>query len=493
MFDIFISHSGNDKSSFVEPLVVELNKLGLCIWYDKDNINKGDNIKESIINGINESVIFVAIISNQYYQSNWANLELGILQAQYPNNFLSILFSDVKEFTAQKYPFLLNYSYIEADDSISNIANKLKNIVSQKKQERGLWHIEKTNLKSLSQEMYSYNNFKLEQLAIHLNRIIKNLSTNIIISLNEIMSILEFIFNDVATIENIFISSDVSILDLFCRMDFLGQNLKEHIKYLKRFHQEQTQKIYGNKIVEQESLYLIQFSCYSIIEWYINTYFKKPILKQKKLIPISPEEITYEDIMDSYEIEKLVLPPDLIATPSTVIQWHKHNPLTMIGARDLETGKLIGFFNTLPINDSLYEKIKGGDFDDTTIDIIDIRQYDIPGFYKLYLCSFCIHPAYNTTTAFKIIYTSFIDFLLNLAEEHEIYISEIIADGVTLKGTNLCENIGMHKVITSIHESNVYVASLIPPKYTTLKLNNKVGNKLLAHYQRMYNEYKALF
>ena len=138
MFDIFISHSGNDKTSFVEPLVTELKKLGLCIWYDKYNINKGDNIRESIINGINESVIFVAIISNQYYQSNWANLELGILQANYPNNFLSILFSDVKEFTAEKYPFLLNYSYIEAEYPICNIANILKNIVFEKKQERGL-------------------------------------------------------------------------------------------------------------------------------------------------------------------------------------------------------------------------------------------------------------------------------------------------------------------------------------------------------------------
>lgn len=374
-----------------------------------------------------------------------------------------------------------------------DIALRLKKLVNEKKQERGLWHIEKTDLKSLVREMYSYNNFKLEQIAIRTSCIIKKLNSELLSALNEIKMVLDIILYDVASFENIIISQEVSAIDFFLNMDFLSQNLKEHIKYLQLMYQEQIQHIQDSPKLTQENLYLTQFSLYSIIEWYMFTYFKKPTFKFKKLVPVAPEDFTREDIEESYKIEKLVLPQNLIAAPETDLQWYEYNQLTMIGARDSETQKLVGFFNTLPISDNLFEQIKKGSFDDTAISIDDIRQYDMPGFYKLYLCSFCINPAYNSTAAFKIIYTGFIDFLLDLATELEIFISDIIADGVTQKGENLCQSIGMTKVTTSDHKSNVYSASLIPPTLSSLKLNNKVGHKLITYYQRMYNEYKEIF
>ena len=68
-------------------------------------------------------------------------------------------------------------------------------------------------------------------------------------------------------------------------------------------------------------MYLLQFSIYSVVEWYMTTYFKKPILQSKKIIPVRPEEFTENDILESYEIEKLVLPAELIASPSTDKEW----------------------------------------------------------------------------------------------------------------------------------------------------------------------------
>lgn len=493
MFDVFISHSGKDKELFVEPLVKDLNKMGLNVWYDKNSIQSGEKVRDSIINGIKESLIFIAILSPNYFHSNWANLELGIIQDNNPDNFIPVIFSNAKELTANQYPFLLNYSYVETDYYKYDIALRLKKLVDEKKQERGLWHIEKTDLKSLVREMYSYNNFKLEQIAIRTSCIIKKLNSELLSALNEIKMVLDIILYDVASFENIIISQEVSAIDFFLNIDFLSQNLKEHIKYLQLMYQEQIQHIQDSPKLTQENLYLTQFSLYSIIEWYMFIYFKKPTFKFKKLVPVAPEDFTREDIEESYKIEKLVLPQDLIAAPETDLQWYEYNQLTMIGARDSETQKLVGFFNTLPISDNLFEQIKKGSFNDTAISIDDIRQYDMPGFYKLYLCSFCINPAYNSTAAFKIIYTGFIDFLLDLATELEIFISDIIADGVTQKGENLCQSIGMTKVTTSDHKSNVYAASLIPPTLSSLKLHNKVGHKLITYYQRMYNEYKEIF
>lgn len=493
MYDVFISHSSLDKPTIVKPLVEQLLKEGLEVWYDHNNIAKGDIIMEDIITGINESVIFIPVITENFFDSNWASLELGILQAKSPKNLIPIINEDAKHVVSQKYPFLLDHNYIQISYPLQNVTDEIKTAVLKKKQECGFWHINKTNLKSLIKEMRTYNDFKLEQLAIQLNALVSKIYSNLKSTLIDLKIFIENILNDVAYRENIYLNNEKSSIDLFIDIDFLSNNMKEHIKFLKRICQYESMSMGNPEHWTQSNLYLIQFSIFSITEWYMFSYFKKPSLSEKTIIPVSPEEFTFDDILQSYEIEKLVLPPNLIAEPSEVAIWNEHNPLTFIGARDALTGKLIGFFNTLPISDTLYEKILSGDFDDTRIDTKHIRLYDIPGFYKLYLCSFCIHPAYNTTSAFKIIYNNFIDFLLQLAEQREIFISDIVADGVTQKGEILCESIGMKKVNNTSHNSKVYYAKLIPPEFSTLKLNNRNGRRLIACYERIYMQFKDLF
>ncbi len=493
MYDIFLSHSSADKEAFVEPLVKELEIRGLQIWYDKNNINRGDRIRESILSGISESVLFVAVISEHYYASSWANLELGILQANKPESLLPIVFSSVKDFTGQKYPFLLEHNYISGDMPITQIADELFRCITDRKQEYGIWHLEKTNLKQLVKEMRGYNCFKLEQIAIRLNKIAKTLTADPISALNEIRLLLELIFVDIAETEGGYIDTTRPVIDSFICSSTISDNLREHLNYLNSKYNLQIRNYHGSQQLDKDDIYLIQFSLYSIIEWYMISFFTKPVVKQKKIVPVMPEEFQYSDIIESYEIERLVLPPALIASQATDLEWFKYNPLTNIGARDLETGKLVGFFTTLPVSDSLYESIQSGNFDDTLIGVKDIKQYDMPGFYKLYLCSFCIHPDYNTTSAFKTIYTAFIDFLIYLAEDREIFISDIIADGVTPQGASLCESVGMKKVTGTIHDSHVYEAALIPPAFTTLKLNNRIGKKLIAYYQHVFEDYKEMF
>lgn len=491
MFDVFISHSSLDKEKFVQPLVEELQKFNLRVWYDKYSINKGDIIKDSIIYGINSSIFFVTVLTQNYFQSNWSNVELGVVQATPFNNFLPIVFEESKNLVAQKYPFILGYNYIDGNTSIQDIAEKIKNIVNKKKQECGLLHIEKTDLKFLIEEMRSYNNFKLEKLAIDIGRIERHLKNDLVLqALKEINLILHTILSDVMTLENIIVYPDTSVVDNILDANFLSQNLQEHIKFLSNKNEELKNFTNITKL-EQEELYLIQFSLYSILEWYITIYFKKPILKSKKLNIITPEEFSNNDIVEVYKIENLVLPPKVIASIDTDIKWFQHNPLTMIGVRDTETGKLVGFFSTLPIDDSLYDEIYSGNFDDTKFDTKNICQYNMPGPYNLYLCSFCIHPAYNATNAFITIYRAFIDLLISLVSERGIYISRIIADAVTSDGVMLCERAGMQKVTTSTHNSSVYVATLIPPDDITLKSNKNI-KKLIAYYQKI-DKYQGLF
>jgi len=129
MYDIFISHSSKDKACIVEPLVKLLEAKGLAVWYDKNNIYKGDQIKESILSGINESIIFLAVISKDFFHSNWVSLELGVLQTTLPDNLIPLFCDGIQNRAAKTYPFLLNHNYIELSTSIEVTADELAYVI----------------------------------------------------------------------------------------------------------------------------------------------------------------------------------------------------------------------------------------------------------------------------------------------------------------------------------------------------------------------------
>lgn len=73
---VFISYSYEDKK-FVEWLKDNLQDLGLEIWYDQQEIQLGDSIKQKITFGIQSSSAFIVILSNSSKNSNWMRYELN--------------------------------------------------------------------------------------------------------------------------------------------------------------------------------------------------------------------------------------------------------------------------------------------------------------------------------------------------------------------------------------------------------------------------------
>lgn len=474
------------------PLADELTKKNVSVWLDRDKIEYGDEVKNSIISGIHNSLIFVVVISRNYFLSNWCSLELGILQNESDcPRCVPVIFEDCKQVVTEKYPFLLEHKYIIYENNINDILDALVNLVNNTRQESCFYNLEKTDLKKMARELRSYNCFKLDKIAIDLTTLVKNLEKNIFCALRDAVDICKMILENVAQKENIYIGNG-DVFDIFAKAEVLGENLEAHIQYICRLQQKFINERKADTLIQSE-LYLFELSLYSIIDWYKLSYFKKPAFNSKGLYSVSPEDITENDIDEIYNIETFSLPPDLIASTQITKEWYNFNSLTIIGVRDRETEKLVGFIHTIPVTDEYYEQIRSGNFDDTIISLDEIRQYDIPGFYKLYLSSFCIHPKYRSTQAFGLIYTKFIDFLLALAIERDIFISHIIADGATPNGVALCKHIGMQKVQNSIHGTTIYEAILLPPTLNTMRLENKPGLQLLKYYQSKYEEYKELF
>lgn len=73
---VFISYSYQDKD-FVNWLKSNLVDLGLELWYDQQEINIGDSIKEKINEGLQTSSAFILVLSSSSMHSDWVRYEMN--------------------------------------------------------------------------------------------------------------------------------------------------------------------------------------------------------------------------------------------------------------------------------------------------------------------------------------------------------------------------------------------------------------------------------
>lgn len=85
-YDIFISYASEDRKSFVKPLVTELVKAGLSVWYDEFELRYGDSLRQVIEKGIRKSKYGVVVLSHHFLRKEWPQQELS---AFFSRNILS--------------------------------------------------------------------------------------------------------------------------------------------------------------------------------------------------------------------------------------------------------------------------------------------------------------------------------------------------------------------------------------------------------------------
>ena len=75
-YDVFLSHANQDKLGYVDDLYDAINKLGIHIFYDKEELEWGDNWKDRIINGVQNSEFAIIVISKNFFGCEWTEREL---------------------------------------------------------------------------------------------------------------------------------------------------------------------------------------------------------------------------------------------------------------------------------------------------------------------------------------------------------------------------------------------------------------------------------
>lgn len=121
MYDVFLSHASKDKIIYVEELKQTLDILGVQVFYDKDTIEWGDAWKQKIYEGLEKSEFAIIVISENFFDREWTELELKeLLERQNEEGqklILPILHNITPEQLKAKYPIVADIQAIESKDN----------------------------------------------------------------------------------------------------------------------------------------------------------------------------------------------------------------------------------------------------------------------------------------------------------------------------------------------------------------------------------------
>ena len=90
-WDFFISHAFQDARDIAKPLSDALNAKGLLSWYADYSLKAGDNIRASIEYGLARSRFGIVILSKQFLEMRWTQVELNDLATREMNSKKVIL------------------------------------------------------------------------------------------------------------------------------------------------------------------------------------------------------------------------------------------------------------------------------------------------------------------------------------------------------------------------------------------------------------------
>lgn len=131
-WDAFVCHASEDKESFVEPLVAELQKDGLKIWFDKFTLHVGSSLRESIDEGLAKSRFGIVVLSHAFFAKNWPQKELNALFSRQVNGhdvILPIWHELTKEDILRYSPLVSDMVAAKSSDGLVVVARALVQVI----------------------------------------------------------------------------------------------------------------------------------------------------------------------------------------------------------------------------------------------------------------------------------------------------------------------------------------------------------------------------
>lgn len=483
MFDFFISHSSIDKYAIVDDLVNILQNMGYKIWYDRDEILAGDNIVSKIKNGLRNSYCLILILTSNFMESKWTFYEIGSFDMNEKNRIVPLIYNIDKDNKNELLSIINNRKYLDMnvltkEEVAGDLARTLNKIKSEN---NDLQAVE--NLTTIQKKLASFETINSEIISMKLKEYLELLESKKEFLILAAKQIVKIVSEDLLKNKGLKMGVDINSITLpkLLNEHNIGNvNFREYIEYILSLDSDKS--AYGY-------IHILNHALSNILLYY--TKIKYPTtLTFSNIEVVFSQDLKYNDFIDMFEIDKKVMREDLIASIDTTYAWFQYNEYTHIGVRDIASKRIVGYFSILPVTDETYDKIICGDFEDKEFTVDDIVQYNFPDFYRIYVAGVGIDPEYQNTGAFIKLYNAFIDLILLLARDREIYISEILAEASTKQGEKFCKMVGMKKISNTVNDTNVYRLIAIPPEF---RLKNSKGKELYNLCQKKYEEYREYF
>lgn len=167
------------------------------------------------------------------------------------------------------------------------------------------------------------------------------------------------------------------------------------------------------------------------------------------------------------EIDELIYPLEMQGIYENCLDWFRRNPEIYTFIVDTETDCTVGYVNAMPVSESVHEALVNETILDTKIPTEDILTYQQEGTYILYFSSLAVHPEYQNTKAFTLLYDAFMSHLIDLANRG-IFFSKVIAEGVTTKGSRICRLSGLKPIFVMNGGYTLYSLELSEGKFHPL-------------------------
>ncbi|MCD9015429.1 toll/interleukin-1 receptor domain-containing protein [Parachryseolinea silvisoli] len=131
-YDVFISHAVEDKIPIVNALDTALRAKGLEVWYSGKELSIGDQLTQTIYQGLNESQYGVVILSPTYLRKAWAMDEFFQLirrQQEGVKVVLPVLYDITPEELAARYPPMADLVSVSASVGVEIVVNKIYEVI----------------------------------------------------------------------------------------------------------------------------------------------------------------------------------------------------------------------------------------------------------------------------------------------------------------------------------------------------------------------------
>jgi hypothetical protein len=138
IWDVFICHAYEDKTSIARPLAEALKAKGLRVWFDEFTLTLGDSLSESIDQGLAKSLFGVVILSPAFFGKKWARKELDGLTAKEVSSgkvILPIWHQVDREYVLGFSPILADKLAVTTDAGLDKVVDEILKAVSK---ERGV-------------------------------------------------------------------------------------------------------------------------------------------------------------------------------------------------------------------------------------------------------------------------------------------------------------------------------------------------------------------